>query len=288
MTGVELLRGEVERIVAAAGGQLRTVRDVGEAAPFWDAAAAVLLGSDIRELPPRGRSPAVLVGLNGDGDRLWHLAAAIGAERVAVLPDAATWLAEYLSRVPHARSRRTGPWDCRRLRRRRGQHGRRLAGPGRRPGGCACAAGGRRPVGRRAWNWRSPPRKRPGLRWPDLAEASGSDRSPPARRFPAPGRGILVPVLAREQGTATAEWTTTSRGRGAGRRPARLRAGGAWISAGDGKRCGPSPGTATGSSSLRPRCCGPPSQRPGSCRTFHRWKPCSWCGADPGPPWMRR
>ena len=99
VTGYEPLRGEVERIVAASGGQLRTMGTIREAAQFWDTAAAVLLGSDIHDLPPRGRSPAVLVGLNGDGDRLWHLAAAIGAERVAVLPEAATWLAEYLSRA---------------------------------------------------------------------------------------------------------------------------------------------------------------------------------------------
>src|SRR6478736_9371796 len=98
VTGVDVLRGEVERIVAAAGGQLRTVQDVAEAAPFWDAAAAVLVGSDIRGLPPRQRTPAVMLGLEGDGEGLWHLAAAIGAERVAVLPDAAAWLAEYLSR----------------------------------------------------------------------------------------------------------------------------------------------------------------------------------------------
>jgi secretion/DNA translocation related CpaE-like protein len=98
VTAVDLLRTEVERIVAAAGGRLRTVQDVAEAAPFWDAAAAVLVGSDIRELPPRRRAPAVLLGLKGDGDGLWHLAAAVGAERVAVLPDAAAWLAEYLSR----------------------------------------------------------------------------------------------------------------------------------------------------------------------------------------------
>lgn len=98
VTGLEPLRGEVERIVAATGGQLRAARNIREAAPFWDAAAAVLLGSDINELPPRGRSPSVLVGLSEDGDRLWHLAAAVGAERVAVLPDAAAWLAEHLSR----------------------------------------------------------------------------------------------------------------------------------------------------------------------------------------------
>ncbi len=98
VTGLEVLRSEVERIVAAAGGRLRTVQDVSEAAPFWDIAAAVLVGSDILELPPRSRAPAVLVGLGADGDGLWHLAAAIGAERVAVLPGAASWLAEYLSR----------------------------------------------------------------------------------------------------------------------------------------------------------------------------------------------
>ncbi|YCH14985.1 CpaE-like family protein [Arthrobacter sp. D1-17] len=98
VTGLEFLQGEVERIVAAAGGLLRVVADVSEAAPFWDSAAAVLVGSDIRELPPRRRAPAVLVGLSGEGDSLWHLGAAIGAQRVAVLPDAAAWLAEFLSR----------------------------------------------------------------------------------------------------------------------------------------------------------------------------------------------
>lgn len=98
VTGFDVLRSEVERIVAAAGGELRVVADATEAAPFWDSAAAVLVGSDVRELPPRRRAPAVLVGLSGEGDSLWHLAAALGAERVAVLPDAATWLAEYLSR----------------------------------------------------------------------------------------------------------------------------------------------------------------------------------------------
>jgi secretion/DNA translocation related CpaE-like protein len=98
VTGSEVLRGEVERVVAASGGRLRTAGSIREAAPLWDTAAVVLLGSDVADLPPRGRSPAVLVGLTGDGDGLWHLAAALGAERVAVLPDAASWLAEYLSR----------------------------------------------------------------------------------------------------------------------------------------------------------------------------------------------
>jgi secretion/DNA translocation related CpaE-like protein len=105
VTGDDVLRGEVERIVAAAGGTLRTVPDVLEAAPFWDPAAAVLVGSDISTLPPRRRVPAVLVGLAGDGEGLWQLAAAMGAERVAVLPEASAWLAAHLSR---SRSPATG------------------------------------------------------------------------------------------------------------------------------------------------------------------------------------
>ncbi|MDQ0868054.1 secretion/DNA translocation related CpaE-like protein [Arthrobacter sp. V1I9] len=104
VTSSPFLRAEVERIVAAAGARLRVVADALEAGRYWDGTAAVLVGSDIRELPPRRQAPAVLVGLDGEGDSLWHLAAALGAERVAVLPDAAAWLADHLSR-----SRSPGP-----------------------------------------------------------------------------------------------------------------------------------------------------------------------------------
>lgn len=71
--------------------------DVTDAAYGWDSADVVLVGSDVRELPPRRRAPSVLLGRAADGDGLWRLAAALGAERVAVLPDAAAWLAEHLS-----------------------------------------------------------------------------------------------------------------------------------------------------------------------------------------------
>lgn len=98
VTGSEVLRSEVERVVAAAGRQLSSVSDVVEAAPYWGAAGAVLVGSDVPELPYRRRAPAVVVGLSGEGDSLWQLAAAMGAERVAVLPEGGPWLAEYLSR----------------------------------------------------------------------------------------------------------------------------------------------------------------------------------------------
>lgn len=173
VTGFDFLQGEVERIVAAAGGLLRVVTDVSEAAPFWDSAAVVLVGSDIRELPPRRRAPAVLVGLSGEGDSLWHLGAAIGAQRVAVLPDAAAWLAEYLSR---SRSPEAGGV---------------VLGV---TGGCggagattaaiwisqAAAGLGARVLLVDADPWGGgvelalAAEEAPGLRWPDLADASGS------------------------------------------------------------------------------------------------------------------
>lgn len=173
VTGSEVLRGEVERIVAAAGRQLSLVRDVAEAAPYWDSAAAVLVGSDVPELPYRRRAPAVVVGLSGEGDSLWQLAAAMGAERVAVLPEGGPWLAEYLSRS-HAP-----------------EPGGHVVGV---VGGCggagattaaiwlAQAAAG---LGARVLLVDGDPwggglelalcaEEEPGLRWPDLAEANGS------------------------------------------------------------------------------------------------------------------
>jgi secretion/DNA translocation related CpaE-like protein len=173
VTGFEVLQGEVERIVAAAGGRLRVVADVSEAAPYWDSAAAVLVGSDIRELPPRRRAPAVLVGLSGEGDSLWHLGAVLGAQRVAVLPDAAAWLAEYLSR---SRSPEAGGLVL-------GVTG-GCGGAGATTAGIwiAQAAAG---IGARVLLVDADPwggglelalaaEESPGLRWPDLADASGS------------------------------------------------------------------------------------------------------------------
>jgi secretion/DNA translocation related CpaE-like protein len=209
VTSSAVLRAEVERIVAAAGAQLRTAADAAEAGRFWDGAAAVLVGSDIRELPPRRRAPAVLVGLDGEGDSLWHLAAVLGAERVAVLPDAAAWLADHLSR-----SRSPGPGGL-------------ILGV---TGGCggagattaaiwiAQAAAG---LGARVLLVDGDPwggglelalaaEEHPGLRWPDLSEARGSiDPVQLADSLPvAGGFSFLSWPASREQPVPVAAATT--------------------------------------------------------------------------------
>lgn len=187
VTSSGVLRSEVERIVAAAGAHLRVVPDAMEGGRYWDAAAAVLVGSDVRELPPRRRTPAVMVGLDGEGDSLWHLAAALGAERVAVLPDAAAWLADHLSR-----SRSPGPGGL-------------VLGI---TGGCGGAgattaaiwiAQAAAVLGVRVLLVDGDPwggglelalaaEENPGLRWPDLAEARGSvDPAQLADSLPAAG-----------------------------------------------------------------------------------------------------
>lgn len=209
VTSSAVLRAEVERIVAAAGAQLRTTADAAEAGRHWDGAAAVLVGSDIRELPPRRRAPAVLVGLDGEGDSLWHLAAVLGAERVAVLPDAAAWLADHLSR-----SRSPGPGGL-------------ILGV---TGGCggagattaaiwiAQAAAG---LGARVLLVDGDPwggglelalaaEEGPGLRWPDLSAARGSiDPAQLADSLPvAGGFSFLSWPASREQPVPVAAATT--------------------------------------------------------------------------------
>ncbi|MDQ0819698.1 secretion/DNA translocation related CpaE-like protein [Arthrobacter sp. V4I6] len=210
VTANELLHGEVERIVAAAGGTLRTVPDVLEAAPFWAAAAAVLVGNDITALPPRRRAPAVLLGLADDGDSLWQLAAAIGAERVAVLPEASAWLAAHLSR---SRSPAAGGlvlgisggcggagattaaiW----LAQAAARHGADvlLVDGDPRGGGLELALGAE---------------ETPGLRWPDLAGASGSiDPGQLAESLPTAGGFSFLSWPGSRDGATVVETATVS------------------------------------------------------------------------------
>ncbi|MCA4135372.1 CpaE-like family protein [Arthrobacter sp. M4] len=98
VSGQPYIRDMVEQIVAAIGGVLHVESEPAAISAAWQQAEIVLVGSDIREVPPRRAAPAVLLGVETDGQALWQTAASLGAERVAVLPDAGPWLAEYLSR----------------------------------------------------------------------------------------------------------------------------------------------------------------------------------------------
>jgi secretion/DNA translocation related CpaE-like protein len=101
--GTDRLRDEVARIAAAAGLGLRADPPTGAPAPVAGA-SPVLLGTAGYSRPPRTESEVIVVGFADEAAALWDLAAAAGAGRVAVLPDGAAWLAEYLSR---ARRRKT-------------------------------------------------------------------------------------------------------------------------------------------------------------------------------------
>ena len=104
ISGSQPLQDEVARIAAAAGVELEVMADA-------DAAAqrnpeVLLLGSDLaagsgHHVPQGGpglrRPEVILVGTAQDTE-LWQEAARREAARVAVLPEASGWLAEYLGR----------------------------------------------------------------------------------------------------------------------------------------------------------------------------------------------
>ncbi len=99
VTTSEFLREEVSRISAAASIQLRIAASFRDLAGAGEGAGTVLVGSDITEVHGGRGGPVVLIGLAGEGDALWEQAAVLGAERVAVLPEAAGWLAEFLTKL---------------------------------------------------------------------------------------------------------------------------------------------------------------------------------------------
>ena len=174
VTGAEVLRSEVERIVAAAGGQLRTVRD-----DYWTRrrsgtpAAACWLAATSRDAAAAGGRRPCWWACSGDGDGLWHLAASIGAERVAVLPERrrmAGGIPEPVARAEPGGLVLGVAGGC-------GGAGATTAAVWMRPGGCRLGArvllidgdagGGGLELALAAEDV-------PGLRWPDLAGASGS------------------------------------------------------------------------------------------------------------------
>lgn len=100
----------VREVVAAAGVALTEVARPADAGAAWDRASLVLLGEDAAGMPvPTPRHDVVLVTGGGD-PQAWALAAAVGASRVLVLPDARGQLLEQLAGLapPGARGRVVG------------------------------------------------------------------------------------------------------------------------------------------------------------------------------------
>lgn len=99
VTESSYLQDEAARISAAAAVELSVTPTIESTGSEWDGAAAVLVGSDISGAIPRRRGPTVLIGDSAESETLWRLASMSGVDRVAVLPAASEWLAEFLGRL---------------------------------------------------------------------------------------------------------------------------------------------------------------------------------------------
>ncbi len=97
------LQGAVGRVCAAAAVELIIAETVERVAGRWDEVAAVLLDASIApsEVGRLGgwRGPTVVVGFVQNGGQAWQRAEQQRADGVAILPDSAPWLANYLGRL---------------------------------------------------------------------------------------------------------------------------------------------------------------------------------------------
>ncbi|OMH26960.1 hypothetical protein BKD30_04215 [Tersicoccus phoenicis] len=110
VTDSDLLQAEIERVASAARCPVTLVRSVLD--PALGGASVVLLGSDVAlatlavagstggtvgDRPTKPwRGTTIIVGLAGEGTALWDAAGRWGADRVAVVPEAAAWLVDVL------------------------------------------------------------------------------------------------------------------------------------------------------------------------------------------------
>lgn len=96
------LQGAVGRVCAAAAVGLVIAEDLERVGGRWEDVAAVLLDSAIA-VPEGGLAgwtgATVIVGFEQESPLLWQRAERQEADRVAILPDSAPWLANYLGRL---------------------------------------------------------------------------------------------------------------------------------------------------------------------------------------------
>jgi secretion/DNA translocation related CpaE-like protein len=92
---------DVLRLAAAAGVDVDAAPDLIAARPRWLAAPLILVGADAAEAVGRSRlrrRPAVVVvGRDRNDADIWPRAVGVGAEHVALLPDAEPWLVNRLA-----------------------------------------------------------------------------------------------------------------------------------------------------------------------------------------------
>jgi secretion/DNA translocation related CpaE-like protein len=89
------------RLAAAADVEARVASDVLAARSAWRDAALVVAGPDLvtelAECAPPRRPGVILATADPDGENVYRLAVDIGAQDVAALPDAETWLVERMA-----------------------------------------------------------------------------------------------------------------------------------------------------------------------------------------------
>ncbi|MHA7261758.1 septum site-determining protein Ssd [Arthrobacter sp. TMN-37] len=100
----QALQDEAARVAAAAGVGLILAAGLPEALRHHPSVVLLAPGADGEKLPQE--CPAIVVGLRDEEDAAWSAAAKWGAGKVAILPQAAGWLAEHLGR---ARAAAAGP-----------------------------------------------------------------------------------------------------------------------------------------------------------------------------------
>ena len=103
VTRDEALLDDLLRLAAAAGAVLDVAHDSGAARTGWATAPVVLVGADavasLAATSPLRRERVHVVGHGPAPDDLFRAALAVGADTVAELPAAETWLVETLTDV---------------------------------------------------------------------------------------------------------------------------------------------------------------------------------------------
>jgi secretion/DNA translocation related CpaE-like protein len=98
------LLDDLLRLAAAAGNEVDVAPDPVAARPRYLTAPVALIGADqaaacLRAGLPR-RPRVILVARGAPGDEIWSIAEPLGADHVAVLPEAEPWLVEQLAGQP--------------------------------------------------------------------------------------------------------------------------------------------------------------------------------------------